>query len=349
MPTTYAIPNGRTVMDVSTWSGTGSYPATITNQYGFKPDLVWGKTRSTTYDHVVYDSVRGTGSTKSLATNITNAEGYNSAYTNISAFASNGFTVDTTSSTNILNNSGQTFVAWQWQAGQGTTSSNTAGSITSTVSVNQAAGFSIVKYTGTGANGTVGHGLGVAPSFIVAKNTATSSNWNCYHASIGANYAIYLNLNSAAGASSAYWNNTPPTSSVFSLGNTGETNASGNLIIAYCWAQVAGFSQFGTYTGNGSSDGPFIYTGFQPKFVMFKQTNSNEAWYMYDTARSPYNNLTNILIASLSNSESTNSYPLTVLSNGFKIPTSWGGVNTSGAPYIYMAFASNPFKYSNAF
>jgi hypothetical protein len=247
-----------------------------------------------------------------------------------------------------MNKNAETYVAWQWKA-NGAGSSNTAGSITSTVSANTTSGFSIVTYTGTGANATVGHGLGVAPSMIFIKCRNAGANWLVYHISLGNTKGVVLNATQAESTDSTYWNNTSPTSTVFSLGSGGAANGNTNTHVAYCFAPVAGYSAFGSYTGNGSADGPFIYTGFKPNFVMVKQTNtSGNSWWMFDGVRSPTNAVYNRLVANLSDAEYSNSSTFDFLSNGFKLRFSDTAWNGSGSTYIYAAFAESPFKYSLA-
>ena len=353
LPTT-TIVKGNTVMDATLYTGNGS-TQTITNAATFKPDLVWVKGRSSSQqDHTLVDSVRGVS--RRLRSNATTAEVLESGY-NITAFNSNGFTVvdDTAGSYNVNGSVGGTYsgaaqyVGWQWQAGQGTTSSNTSGSITSTVSVNASAGFSIVSYTGTGANATVGHGLGVAPQFIITKNRSATSAWHCYVAAISNMQNGYIVLNSDAAFSTStntVWNGTQPTSSVFSVGTDAGVNGNGNSEIAYCWTPIAGYSAFGSYTGNGSTDGPFVYTGFKPKFVLIKGAYFASNWFIEDAARNGYNVNNGVALRpNLSGAEDgTTTYNLDLLSNGFKLRSSAGDSNTNGSVFIYMAFAENPFK-----
>jgi hypothetical protein len=336
------IINGSKVMQAVLYTGTG---ATQTIAVGFQPDLVWVKSRSAATSHKLTDSVRG--ATKALISNSTGAE---TTDTNgITAFTSNGFTLGSDS---VYNTNGATYVAWCWQAGQGSTSSNTNGTITSTVSVNASAGFSVVTYTGTGTNGaTVGHGLGVTPSMMVFKRRNTTSDWATYHSSIGNTGVVFLNLTSATTTTANAWNNTSPTSSVFSLGVGTDVNGSGSTYVAYCWTPIAGFSAFGSYTGNGSTDGPFVYTGFRPKFVMVKCSSSDLSggahWVIEDSSRSTYNAADAILYANLSNAEGSGE-PVDFLSNGFKIRNTVARWNSSGATFIYMAFAESPFRNSLA-
>jgi hypothetical protein len=334
---TFNLPNstivkGNTVMDATLYTGNGS-TQTITNAAGFRPDLVWYKGRSVGYNHAWFDSVRG--ATNYLASNLQDAE---IVLSGVTAFNSNGFTLG--SSVNG-NNSGTTYVGWQWQAGQGSSSSNTAGSITSTVSVNANAGFSVVNFTSTGVVSTIGHGLGVAPAFIIGKAKNAVTNWIVYHASLGPTQVMFLNSTGATATSSIVWNNTAPTSSVITVG-TGVV--SGNNVIAYCWAEIPGYSKFGSYAGNSSTDGPFVYTGFRPKFVMIKEiTSGGTNWNILDTARDIYNVEQKYLAANLSDAEGTLAL-LDGLSNGFKLRSSGLAVNQSGSTYIYAAFAENPFK-----
>ena len=337
---TGTILKGNTVMDATLYTGTGA-SLSVTNAAGFQPDLVWVKGRSGATDHAWYDSVRGT--TKQLESNTTTAE--TTEATGLTAFGSAGFTVGALAQ---MNTNTATYVGWQWQAGQGSSSSNTNGTITSTVSVNATAGFSVVTYTGTGANATVGHGLGVAPSMVIVKIRSTLADWRVYHASTGATNVLYLNASNASTASSTDWNNTAPTSSVFSIGTSGGVNNSGSTYVAYCWSQIAGFSAFGKYTGNGSSDGPFIFTGFRPKFILIKRTESTANWGIKDTSRNPSNTATQTLFPSLALEEYSVYYDIDILSNGFKCRASDALINASGGTYIYACFAENPFKNSLA-
>jgi hypothetical protein len=347
---TSTILQGNTVMDATIYTGAGGTQS-ITNAAGFKPDFVWAKSRSNAFDHALYDSVRGAGTAKYLISNATSAEGnYSNSYGSLSSFNSNGFTVaagtDPSFPSAFFNQSGATYVAWQWQAGQGSSSSNTSGSITSTVSVNASAGFSVVTYTGTAVAATVGHGLGVAPSWIVVKGRTNVSDWRVYHSSVTLPNVLNLNTTSAAASDAGAFGSTAPTSSVFTLGTGSGTNGSANTYVAYCWTPIAGFSAFGSYTGNASTDGTFVYLGFRPKFVMIKRTDSTSDWYIWDTARDTYNVVTNTLLADTSGAE-TSATSIDDLSNGFKCRSATV-VNASGGTYIYAAFAENPFKNSLA-
>ena len=348
---TPTIVQGNKYMDATTYTGNSS-TQNIVNAGGFKPDLVWIKSRSGAFDNNLFDSVRSSGYV--LCSNNTSGESNYSAY--FTGINSNGFSL---ASSTLMNSSSYTYVGWQWQAGQGSGSSNTNGSITSTVSASTTAGFSVVTYTGTGANATIGHGLGVAPSMIIVKGkTGTSSvdHWDVYHSSIGATQVLWLESSSAAITTSYSWNNTAPTSSVFTVGSGAQVNGTSTTYVAYCFAPISGFSAFGSYTGNGSATGPFVYCGFKPRYVMVKCVTAvagttGDGWHIEDTARNTYNSLAYDLLASSNLDEAsigTNNYYINFLSNGFQIATSNGYINNSGTQFIYMAFASNPFKYANA-
>jgi len=338
------ISNGANYMAASTYTGTGSTqsivnsgnnPAAIT----FQPDLVWIKGRSAISDNVLIDSVRG--ASVLLSSNQTAAE--SSATTIFSSINSNGFTVTGTSS--ATNQASETLVGWQWQAGKGSTSSNTSGSITSTVSVGATQGFSVVTYTGTGANATVGHGLGVAPKMIIVKQRNAARSWAVYHASLGNGGGVYLDATNAYSVDIAFWNNTSPTSSVFSIGTGTSVNVNTGTYVAYCFSAVAGYSAFGSYTGNGSTDGPFVYCGFRPRFVMAKSSSAVSDWTIVDTARDLTNLSTATLFPNGSSAEGTG-FQLDITSNGFKLRST--GQNTNSATYIFAAFAENPYKLSLA-
>jgi len=341
---TPTIPAGNLYMNATLYTGTGS-SQTINNGVAgqsFAPDMVWIKNRSGVWNHVLVDTIRG--GTNPVNPNTSDAQNTDNV---ITAFNSNGFTVGVSGNSN---NSGNNFVGWNWKAG-GTAVSNTAGSITSQVSANTTSGFSVVTYTGNGStNQTVGHGLGVAPSMIIIKNRSTSIDWIVYHASIGATGFLYLDLTTGTTTSSNPFNNTAPTSSVFTIaGNSSNSyvNGNGNSMVAYCWAPIAGYSAFGSYTGNGSTDGPFIYCGFRPRFIIFKRADGASNWLLLDSSRSPYNLVNQDLFADSAIAESTGG-GIDFLSNGFK----WRGTDTPGngttGTYIYAAFAENPFKYANA-
>jgi len=322
---------------------------------------VWIKSRSNAYQHNIYDAVRGAGSAYALSSDQTSAEGGNSStYGYLSAFNSTGFAVTqgtaggggAPNGNAYTNQSGSTYVGWQWKA-NGAGSSNTAGSITSTVSANPTAGFSVVTYTGNGTSGaTVGHGLGVAPKMVIVKSRSSVQDWAVYHANLtSAAYVLLLNTTSAQGNSPTNFNSTAPTSSVFSIGTAGNTNQSTATYVAYCFTEVAGYSKFSSYTGNGSADGSFVYCGFRPRWVMIKRTDTTGTWLIEDTGRNAYN-LTNLSLSAESSAaettQTTAGNPIDVLSNGFKLRGTGASSNASGGTYIFAAFAENPFKHSLA-
>ena len=363
---TSTIVKGNTVMDATIWTGADTATSRSFSGLAFKPDFWWNKPRSQAYSNLLYDSVRGAGSTKELSSNSTTAEGGTNAatYGYLSSFDSNGVTWTRGSAGSGANpdgyadydESGATYVAWAWQAGQGSSSSNTNGTITSTVSVNASAGFSVVTYTGTNTGTpspmpTVGHGLGVAPSLVISKSRnlagVDSGAWFVWTSAQATDNYLRLNTTAASASISGGGGGTmvAPTSSVFSTPYVSGSNINANNYVAYCWTPIAGYSSFGSYTGNGSSDGPFVYTGFRPKFVMIKRTDSTGIWYINDSSRDTYNVVGLDLSPNSSSAESNDSPVQDFLSNGFKLRNgSYTSFNASGGTYIYMAFAENPFK-----
>jgi hypothetical protein len=321
------------------YTGTGA--AQSITGVGFQPDWTWIKGRSGATDHALYDAVRGVQ--EQLESNQTGAE--TTEATGLTAFSADGFSVGALAQ---LNTSTATYVAWNWLAGNGT-SSNTDGTITSTVSVKQKAGFSVVGYTGTGANATVGHGLGAAPSMVIVKRRDAVSSWPVWHTGYtgGAGYYTYLDLTNAVGTAANVFNGTNPSATVFSVGTNTLTNASAGTYIAYCFAEVEGFSKFGSYTGNGSTDGPFCWNGFKPAFIMVKRTDTTSNWTILDDLREGYNVDNDPLYPNLSNAEGTADLA-DLLSNGFKLRSTDASVNASGGTYIFAAFAEQPVKYSLA-
>ena len=339
---TPTISNGANYMAATTYTGTGSALtiANTVNGISFQPDFVWVKGRSGATDHALYDSVRGVQ--KQVESNTITAE--TTETTGLTAFGSTGFTVGALAQ---MNTNAATYVGWQWNAG-GSTVTNTSGSISAQVRANPTAGFSVVTYTGTGANATVGHGLGVAPSMVIVKRRdAGGYSWIVGMTVLGWNNYMVLNQTIAAGPAPAVWNSTAPTSNVFSVGTDTFVNASGGTYVAYCFSEVAGYSKFGSYTGNGSTDGPFVYCGFRPRFVIIKRTDAVSAWDMFDTSRNTYNVVNANLVANSSGAEATYADMLhDILSNGFKVRQL--SDNASGGTYIFAAFAENPFKNSLA-
>jgi hypothetical protein len=317
---------------------------------GFKPDLVWIKNRTTSgYEHFWWDSSRGAGGNKSINSDSTNAEGTENtaAYGYLSSFDTDGFTLTAgTSSSVTINKSGDSYVAWCWKSGGGTTSSNTDGSSTSTVQANTDAGFSIVKYVGNQTAGhTIGHGLGVKPDMVILKCLDSTNPWYVYHvgvdASNPANYNLRLQATDARQDSTTEFNDTEPTSAVFSLGTTTGTNKTGDDYIAYCFKSIDGFSKFGSYTGNGSANGPIVETGFEPAFLMLKRTDNAGSWAMIDNKRTPTNPRNKELYANLTDADNTFT-AVDFLSNGFQIINTSNTYNASGDTFIYMAFATDP-------
>ncbi len=301
----------------------------------FQPDWLWGKHRSGSNSYQVFDSTRGV--TKNMKTNTTDAEG--TVTTILASFDADGFTLN---SSGGLNKSANTFVAWLWKANGGTTSSNSDGDITSTVQANTEAGFSIVTYASTGSTATVGHGLTQAPEMIIAVQRAGSA-WSIYHEGMGNDKRLRLESN-VAQATSSVWGNTTPTSSVFTQSITSTTNN----ILAYCFHSVEGYSMMGKFTGNGGTDGTYIYTGFRPAWVLIKNTADAEWWSLFDIKRSPINENNAILSPNDSNAEySAGGGGIDLLSNGFKLRSTSGNFNGDGDAHIFLAFAEMPFKYAN--
>jgi hypothetical protein len=329
------IADGSTVMDVKLYTGNGS-TQTISG-LNFSPDFVWVKARNVGTSHRLWDVVRG--ATKALVSDGTSVE--LTAVNGLTSFNSDGFSVGIN-----LSESAKTYVAWTWDAGSSTVT-NTEGSITSQVRANASAGFSVVTYTGSGSAATVGHGLGVAPSWVIIKNRTTAYDWIVYANESGTLKQLYLNLTLAsAGAGLSL-----PSSTTFNLPGGGATgsNGSGDNYVAYCFAPVAGYSSFGSYVGNGvQPDGPFIYTGFKPAFLMIKSSSAGlDGWFIMDNKR-PSNNLVNkYLYANTSDSEADANI-CDFCANGFKIRYNYAGINQNGATYIYAAFAEHPFQSSRA-
>ena len=302
---------------------------------GFQPDWVWIKGRSVVAGHNLHDVVRGVN--KQLYTNTSDAE--ETLTTLVTSFDSDGFSLGSNGNANSNTN---TFVSWNWLASN-TTASNTDGSITSTVSANTTSGFSIVSWSGSGANATIGHGLGAEPKIIFLKIRTGTNNWQVYSKSIGSGNALFLNTTDASGSNTG-WQSTDATSSVFYVSGGTAVNGSGNEFIAYCFAEKKGYSKFGSYTGNGNADGTFIYTGFKPAWVMIKQTSgSGTSWNIWDNKRLGYNTKNYQLEANTNVVENTSLERLLITSNGFKCLTDNAQINGSGNTYIYMAFAESPF------
>ena len=324
--------------DTRTYSASG---AGSISDVSFQPDFLWFKNRTIAGDHGLMDAVRGVNGI--IHSNDTNAEVTSNGTTNITAFTSNGFTYGASS---LLDTGSGTPVTWLWKA-NGAGSANTDGSISSTVSANTTSGFSIVTYSGNGSAGaTIGHGLGSVPKMIIVKDRDNASAWWVYHASLGATKRLRLDGTDAENTNSTLWNDTEPTSSVFSVGTYDQVNGSGINYIAYCFADVQGYSKFGSYVGNGNADGTFVYTGFKPAFVMRKDTSATNEWTLIDSKRSTYNQTNQTLVPNASDAEDGD-FDIDILSNGFKCRTAESAHNGSGRTYIYMAFAEEPLVGDN--
>ena len=318
---------------------TGNASTNAITGVGFQPDWVWLKNRSSAYHHRLFDSVRGT--TKNLSSNRTDAESTESGLT---SFDSDGFTLG---SDGGANNNTDNYVSWNWLAG-GSASSNSNGSITSSVSANQTAGFSIVSYTGTGSAATVGHGLGSELACYIIKQRDSTGGWIVYHkGNTSSPETDYLRLDKTdATVDDAIFNDTAPTSSVFSIGTNAPVNTSSGTYVAYCFAEKKGYSKFGSYTGNGNADGTFVYTGFKPAWIMIKESShAANSWHIRDNKRSTFNVVNDSIYANSNIAEVTNNSALNTdfLSNGFKLRNNDTNDNGSGRTYIYMAFAESPF------
>ena len=313
------------------YTGNGTTDHAITG-VGFQPDLNWIKERSNADNHIIHQV--GFNAGDYLVTNSTQELSNSGEMTK--SLDSDGFTVGTRGE---VNTDSSNYVSWNWLAG-GTPSSNTDGSITSTVSANTTSGFSIVSYTGNATSGaTVGHGLGSTPKMIIARKRNGTENWLIYNEAIGNSNIILLNTGAASTADNIWTSS--PTSSVFSIHSVDGINGSGNTYIAYCFAEKKGYSKFGSYTGNGDADGPFIYTGFKPAWTIIKRSNNSGSWYIHDSTRKPFNENDAALVANSTNSESGEK--IDYVSNGFKHRIGANGnFNGSGDTYIYMAFAENP-------
>ena len=331
---------------VQLYTGDGSTPSITFDDTDtdMQPDLVWIKNRDQSDSHCVFDAVRG-------ATEVLHADANTAEVTDadsLTSFDSDGFALGADVK---VNTNTEAYVAWCWKA-NGAGSSNTAGSINTTAtSANTTAGFSISTYTGTGQSGaTIGHGLGAVPHLIICKKRGATGNWATYHhknTSAPATDYLWLDTTAATADDAGYWNDTDPTSVLFTVGDNSRTNGIATMV-AYAWAGVQGFSKFGSYTGNGNADGPFIYTGFRPAFLIIKQSGvSGSSWHLYDNKRSPFNVVNDLLYANTIAAEGSD-YDLDFLSNGFKIVEAVGaGHNTDNYTYLYWAFAEAPFVNSN--
>ena len=314
---------------------------TVTNSgnSNLQPDWVWTKCRSNTSNHFLFDSTRGVQN--QLHSDTTDPQGANA--TSLTSFNSDGWTMGNTGGMNF---SSQTYVGWQWKATAGTTATNNAGSISSTVQANTTAGFSIVKWTSDGNNGrTVGHGLGVKPTVIITKNISAAGSWYTFVEAAGVDKYLRLNSTDAVTTNTDIFGGGAQATSVFTIGQSAAGYSNGNDIIAYVFAPIKGYSKFGKYSGNGNANGPFIYTGFKPAWLMIKRTDSSGDWLMLDSTRSPFNVANKALKADSTVAENSGYWDVDLLSNGFKIRKTDNELN--GTTLIYMAFAENPLVASN--
>ena len=336
-----AVVKGNTQMDATLFTGTGA-TQTITNAGSFRSDIVWIKSYSNVTSHYTFDAIAGPGVyTSSNISPLPSATDVNT----LTSFNSNGFTLG--SGATGCNSVSDLEVAWQWQAGASAVT-DTTGSITTTVRANPTAGISIIGYTGTGTVGTLGHGLGTAPSLIMSKTLSSGTgNWLWYHQSLGPTQAAFANSTAVPGTNIGYWNNTAPASSVYTVLSSGGTNVATRPYFAYVFAQVLGFSKFDRYTGNGAADGPFVYLGFRPKLVLIKRTDTTSNWIIWDSVRNPYN-IVNYSLNNNTSSANITSADVDFLANGFKLRNTGADYNASGGTYIYCAWAENPFQNANA-
>ena len=323
------------------YTGTGAVGREVGGM-NFQPDLVWIKSRSATEAHVLFDAIRG--ATKRLRPNTQDAE--DTMTNTLTAFNSDGFTTNGHDNTNKASDN---YISWNWDAGTAAATPSTDGTITPDAQwINATSGFSLIKYTGTAANATIGHGLSSAPDFMILKDyTAGSTDWQAWHSSLNGTQGLQLTTG-AAFTQADMWNNTAPTDSVIHLGSGNGTNKSGESIMLYAWTTVSGYSAFGSYTGSGASDGPFVYTGFKPAFIIFKRTDGGPTdWIFLDAGRHP-DNANDLAMFPNTNSADATQQDTDFLSNGFKLRNTSGGTNGNGQTYSYSAWAEYPFKTTRA-
>ena len=324
MSYTNGLDNPELYFQSKIWSGTGSENAiTLDGDEDMSPNLVWIKQRNGTTNHILTDTVRS--ATKSLNPEATNTESTDAQA--LKSFDSDGFTIGTDTDVNGSGGTGGTYVAWCWKES------------------NSDAGMDIVTWTGNGSSQNISHSLSAVPHFMITKNRSATGDWTTYHQFGGGTKTFYLSNTDAIGTTSSPWNNTDPTSSVFSVGGGAYTNGSGNSIIGYLWTEKQGFSKFGSYTGNGvsSGGGPFVYLGFRPALIIIKNTASTPDWVMFDNKRVGYNTAGNEKLYPNNTNAEADITEIDLLSNGFKLHTDGSETNTSGSTYIYMAFAEAPF------
>jgi len=324
------------------YSGDGNDDRNITfdGNSDMQPDWLWFKRRNQDVNHILFDSTRGV--TKRFHSNNSNVEATEANF--LQAFQSDGFQVGTDAD---INASGGTYVAWGWKANGGTTTTNDAsstgvGSIDSVYQANTTAGFSIVTYTGTGSTATVAHGLGAVPDVLIFKKRSAADNWYVYHKQLTSDYYLVLDTTGARNNDVNIWNDTDPTSTVFSIANAG-VHADGKLMICYAFAEKKGYSKFGRYEGNGNANGAFVYTGFSPAWIMIKnRTDSGDDWHIFDSTRDATGNIASQRLKANDSGAEGSDGALDFLSNGFKLRNTSNARN-SGDRFIYMAFAKSPY------
>jgi len=338
-----AIIDGNQNFNTVLYTGDASTSRAISG-VGFSPDWLWIKNRSNTYSHMIYDVVRGAG--KYISADNTGAEATGS---HMNSFDSDGFTVSYATS-NRTNANGNTYVAWNWLAGtafSNDASATSVGTIDSSGQVNTTAGFSIISYVGSNSNQTVAHGLSSAPELIITKDRDDSRSWTVGESMNGWGKYLTLDTTAASASLTTIWNNTAPTSTVFSLGAHNRANYNGSNFIAYCFHSVEGYSKVGSFSGNNSSNGTFVYTGFRPAWVIVKASNKTENWFIFDNKRDTFNVADHRQVVNTTGAESDTLDTLDFLSNGIKFRTNNTAFNGS-YEYIYLAFAESPFKFANA-
>ena len=358
------IDDGSAYFQTALWSGDNATTQDITNDGNsdLQPDWVWVKCRNTGgngFDHVVFDTSRGVDNNvdKSLSPSQSDSEGLGDNVTTtaqlggVSAMLTDGFTVREGSIDNdarYVNESSRTYVGWQWKANGGTRTTNTesGNNPAGGYQANTTAGFSIVDYTGTGANGTMAHGLGAVPTCMIVKNRDQTDSWQVYHVDLGNDKSLFLDNSDSVYTLNDIWNQTTPTSSVFTIGTSHRTNADAEKYIAYCFTPIQGYSKFSSYTGNGNANGPFVYTGFKPAWLMIKNaSDGSRDWIIITSEVQGYNPNDDFLRANTDGAEVSNDSGARIdfLSNGFKIRGNNSTINDNSDTHIYIAFAEHPF------
>ena len=333
------IDNPELYFNTKLYTGNGGTQHSITG-VGFQPDWTWIKSRDDAYNHFLFDAVRGVG--KQIYSNLTNAEATN--MNNLYSFNADGFSLAQSANDDVTNKNNSNFASWNWKAG-GSASSNSNGSVTTSVSANTTAGFSVVNVPTTGSVLTAGHGLSQAPEIIFEKSRDKSDNWIVYNYSIGNTKALFLNLANANSTATDFFNDTSPTSTVWTMGSENSVNNASQETIAYCFHSVKGYSRISNYVGNGATNGPVVYCVFKPAWVLIKNVEVAEQWRIYDNKRDPFNHMFRCLFPNANNGENTTdnqSEEIDFLATGFKIRSDSRQLNGSGQKLIYMAFAEAP-------